>query len=331
MATHPLRPSRNGTIVHKSHFIADESLDIKGTLCIGGNLEVHGDLKADRVFCFGTIRVHGSIRVQELVSGFGIYCDGSITTNLLKVGYSENDGDSGSFDWHTFAEEFGHEVFPNVKSLLNRLTDTETLAELDSLLPYDGVFDPEYSVTCGDDLICIWIDIPRGISAGGVFNPDDATINGDVDVGRLCCEGDLDMSGSLSVSGNAEVQGSLWVGGLIYCTGTLTTWGNLEAVDMEVRGDIDSCGIISALEGIESREKILSEGKISAGKYIKAGGLIASKGSIQAGKDYGIFAGLELPRLEWPDRGYVCTSIEPQNIFSGVYVTRKQKRPWKNQ
>lgn len=319
----------NGSVrVHNAHLVADNDLKIKGTLCVGGNLEVHGNLKADRIFCFGMVVVHGDIDVRELVCAAGIDCDGSIVTSSVEVAFAHDDRGEIVLDWLSFAEKVQASMLPRAKAAIGRFVGAGTPIKMDKLARSHAKYDSLVAIKCRDDFKCQFVRVKRNIEVGELFSLSHTFTGSSVSAGELMCEGSLYLEDCLDVSGDVEIRGCLSVGAWIHAE-NLTARGYVWAMDIVCSGSIDAEGSIDVDESITAAGKILSGGEIAAGGYIKAGGFIASKTRITAGQDYGIFAGLNHPRSAWHDRGYVCAPALPIGVISGIYVSTRSKRPWR--
>ena len=319
------RSKKSDLAIHTSHLISEQDIKLAGTLCVGGNLTVHGNLMADRVYCFGAMTVHGNIQARIVVCAVVIECGGEIRAASIRVGCEEDDDSDDECNWLVFAQDF---IADAVDAPIKQLIDKKTLTELRRPVQDHWSFNYEHAIRCKGDLVCEYIFVARGLDVGACFNPDDADIYGTVSAGRMVCEGDLYVRDCLIVSDDAIITGELEVGLFISCPGTLRADGDLLAFNI-CAGNLVVEGKLTVVECIESTGKILSVGQMSAGMYIKAGDMIASKVSVSAGSDYGIFAGLRHPRSAWSERGYVCAPKKPANIISGIFHPLKAKRPWK--
>jgi cytoskeletal protein CcmA (bactofilin family) len=333
MAT-PRKKHRDTVMIRRSHLCVKKDLVFDGILCVGGNLEVHGSLKVGELRCAGSITVHGDIEVGSLTTPNSVSCTGRLCATSIDVGIDELE---------SFATESWKFWMPNgYTTRWISLVDAKTYLQLESdyeasAFQREGHYG-EHLVNVGKDLICTDARVGGSIYVEGKFDVCEGVIRGFADVGELECDGDLDIHQGLDVGSCRNTphhQRSATLDGAgARILGEFTCYGNLygcdiEALGLTVHGDCDLWGSLQIEESLEVDGKITCEGAISAGEYIKVGGLIASKSDIKAGADYGIFAGLDVPRSEWEKRGYICASKRPINILSGTYFTRKQRFPWK--
>lgn len=339
--------------LHPTHLNVKTDVTVAGTLCVGGDLEVHGDLTANSVYCFGTITVHGDIRVSNLYVGTALVCKGELSAGSLGVGWErlgteydpdeslDVDGGSNTFWDYTFTRmSVDHPEVELLKrhSFITTQTLKKLLKEREDREWMSG--DPEsYVIEVQKNLTCVDTNVRGNLFVKGLFDTETATIHGFADVGALQCDGELTVWQSLDIGclsepprfryANTE-QAEVWVGGHLTCLGNFYGY-TLEAVDIDIRGDCDMDGDMSAGDDIRIDGRLLATGNVKAGKYIRIGGSIASRGAIVAGEDYGVFAGLQYARAEWPTKGYVCAPKEPDNVLSGSYVAPRAKRAWAKQ
>lgn len=341
--------------LHPTHLTVKTDITVPGTLCVGGDLEVHGNLTGNSVYCFGTITVHGDIRVSNLYVGTALICKGDLQADYLQAGWgklvSEYDGDVLPMDedsdtflgsaiammgWdHPEARQLKrHHFITNrtLKKLLDERTDRELM--LDD--PDSYVIEVRSALTCVEDA-----QVRGNLFVQQLFSTGTAQVDGFANVGALQCDEALTVYQSLCIGGldqtapnhhrsaNTELA-DVWVGGHFTCFGNF--YGSrLEAVDIDIRGDCDMDEDMSAGGDIRIDGRLLATGNVKASKYIRIGGSLASRGAIGAGDDYGVFAGLQYARSEWPTKGYVCAPKEPDNLLSGSYVPPRAKRAWAKQ
>lgn len=224
----------------------------------------------------------------------------------------------------------------------SRLADAKTFLQLENDYEIEvqarSKDSAVYLVNVGKDLDCFVAEVGGSLYVEGKFDAEIGVVRSFANVGSIVCDGTMGIGQSLEVGFGrqtpvryctSQLDSDTRIGGNFACKGNL--YGDeIEAVSLMVHGDCDISGDLLIHESLEVGGKITSHRKISAGECIKVGGLIASKSYIEAGSDYGIFAGLDVPRSEWGKRGYICSSKKPKNIFSGTYFTRKQKFPWKH-
>ena len=127
--------------------------------------------------------------------------------------------------------------------------------------------------------------------------------------GYIDCQKDCRVSGDIFAP-SIKVGGSLTVVG--ECHG--------DAVGITVGGDIKAHSIFTA-EHLFVGGFIETFLNIEAEKYIKAGKHIYTfAGHILSGEDYGVFAGLDVPRAKWESEGYILARNIPAHILSGVNI-----------
>ena len=80
---------------------------------------------------------------------------------------------------------------------------------------------------------------------------------------------------------------------------------------------------IKAGEGIEAGCGIKAGWGIKAGCGIKAGWGIKADNGIEAGKDFCVFAGLNIKKSEWPIFAVVTAKEKPTNLISGYWKQRE--------
>ena len=320
--------------VHRTHLRVKKDLVFDGTLCVGGNLVVHGNLNVDALYCAGSITVQGDIEIGTLITPNSLSCSGRLSAISIYVGMETLE---------LFVNESWKFWLPTDHSVRwSSLADAKTFLQLEKDYGIEEHARCEdsnvYLVNVGKDLQCFVAEVGGSLFVEGKFDAEIGDVRGFANVGSIKCDGTLDIGQSLEVGFGrqtpvrfcaAQLDSETWIGGSFSCLGNLYSDG-IEVVSLKVHGDCDISGDLLVHESLHVDGKITSHGKISAGGYIKVGGLIASKSYIDAGSDYGIFAGLDVPRSEWGKRGYICSSKKPKNIFSGAYFTRKQKFPWKH-
>ena len=320
--------------VHRTHLRVKKDLVFNGTLCVGGNLVVKGNLNVDALYCAGSITVQGDIEIGTLITPNSVSCSGRLSAISINVGMEI---------LKTFVNESWKFWLPTDHTVIwSSLTDAKTFLQLENDYEIEMQARNEdsdvYLVNVGKDLECFVAEVGGSLYVEGKFDAEIGDVRSFANVGSIECDGTMNIGQGLEVGFGrqtpvrdcaSQLDSHTWIGGDFACKGNL--YGDeIEAISLMVHGDCDIYGDLFIHESLEVGGKITSHGKISAGRYIKAGGLIASKSHIEAGSDYGIFAGLNVPRSEWGQRGYICSSIKPKNIFSGAYFTQKQKFPWKH-
>lgn len=303
---------RRKNLFHRNHLVVPGDLRIGETLCVGGNLTVMGDLHASAVYCLGRLVVHGEIRALTIYSGLGIEVKGDLHT----VGLTSK-GSTGSIpDFDEIASYIvAWAVSPTkvVDDPTSFLADEDVVFELEEYGCYS-----ESVVVGGDCIVSGPVESHGNITVHGFFNPDDADILGaTLSADRILVEGDL-RAHNVSCAGLMEVEGVLEVPGSVECNRLVAD--TIIAGDIGTRhcdGNID-CVSLDAVN-VTAGGSITCQGPITCAGYLRAQGCITASGCITAGKDYGILAGLGVPRSEWLRAGYICGPTRPSNILTGLY------------
>lgn len=170
-------------------------------------------------------------------------------------------------------------------------------------LRVDGPWQCGGKASVGSDVRIGW-----GLAVAGVLQCDAG-----VRVGwDMRCAAPVRIAGDLSVGRELEAQGDF------HCAGRVRTGG-----DLCVQGAID------VGRGIEAAGSVVCSDHLQVGWGVRAGGSIASRAairvgeslfageSIEAGDEYGIFAGLAVPMQAWESSGFVQALHKPQRLFSG--------------
>ncbi len=171
----------------------------------------------------------------------------------------------------------------------------------------------------------VTIKASLGISCAGNCEVQNnlATNDGDISVGGgLEVFGSVAADGSIHVGQWIKVGDSLSAGGDVSCNGNCNVRNSVTSVcgDLLTLGYLTAGGDVRAGGNIQAGRWIGVGGQLHAGAFIKAGECVVGEQGIVAGADYGILAGLCIPRSEWDQRGYVSSKKRPRNIISGHFV-----------
>jgi len=170
-----------------------------------------------------------------------------------------------------------------------------------------------------------------GIEVGGGVQCRTLIGGGDVRVGwSLCSEQDIRCDGRLLVRADVHCGGKLMAGGdvvagesvscgsSVHCGQGLRVGGDLRCGDalsaghgVVAGGSITVADHISTSWGIKTGRDLRCGGAIRSGEGVEAGHLIV------AGKGFGVYAGLNIRREDWPTSARVSAVVPPENLFSG--------------
>jgi len=304
----------------RKHFTHTANVHIHGDvkieerLVVGGNLVVDGNLTAHEIYCVGKITVKGDVNFTQAYVGIAIHAGGSISGIGLNVGFDAEHiatmmGLEVSFEDDDDTYYLDHLVHPDIASELdyerqNRMGESVVIA--------GKFFDLcDIEVNSGD------------IEVGGYFNVDTANILiGNLLAQSIYVDDDLFVGGSVDSSSDITVQGEIHSSHIL-CI------GNIDAGSIKCDGSIDAVGFIQATgdivadEDIQTRRWIATSGKIQAIKFIKASECVVADKGIRAGNDYGVLAGVGLPRSQWLESGFISAPVKPRNILTGRFILGK--------
>jgi cytoskeletal protein CcmA (bactofilin family) len=280
-------------------------IDLSGKLVVGGNLTVDGSLNAADIYCLGSVRVGGDIHAGNLFVGFCASAGRRIDVGYIKTG--------------CLVEEIaGHAEIDTEK--INWINDIvhPRIAEMQADERENNCV--ELAVSAGTDIDCFCIDThPGDVEVGGLIDFDIAQIEGYLTAQEIVAQEDLRVYGGIDCRGNFWGD-EVWTASDIHCAGNFSAGDvTLDDGDLLVLGHLTAYSI-DAPGNIQAGEWIAVSATLRAGRYIKAGASIVGERGIESGKDYGIFAGLCVPRSEWNNCGFVSASPRPKNILSGKYV-----------
>lgn len=274
---------------------------MRNKLIVGGNLVVEGDLKAREIYCLGSIRVAGNINAQTIVVGSAVHAGGVIVTANLVTGESVSE----------IAQRLGYADAPI--DYIDVLVDECTLENLETC----GTTELDIAVKA-TGLRCDSISCHACIEVDGDFVAENATFTHLV-------AGDVHVSESLSACSSVESRKDIFLGqgvqcGRLYSAGDLHADGGLEGIEsVTARGHAFVDGNMDVGE-LEVGRWIACTGSVTCNRYLNAGMQIVANGAIAAGRDYGILAGLAVPRSQWPIKGFISSPSRPKNILTGKYV-----------
>lgn len=296
------------------HILGDVTITTQ--LIVGGDLLIDGDLIAEEVFCLGKLTVTGDIQVQSLYIGQTLDAGGNIDVEfLVKTGCSA--------EWMARVLELDQRKLKTDDNFIDLLVHPAILARhAQSELPggsgdIQGLgylscadLDCQGNLQLDDDLDAAEVQFVGGhLAASSVYVSGDCNCQGEV-----FSETDIVTGGSL-FAGEIVCQGNL-AAGSIGSQGDISAWGSIRAK-----------GEISSLFGeIHAGRWIASGATLYAAKYIKAGESVIGEKGISCGKDYGIFAGSNLPRSAWAKQGMISADSKPRLILSGEFVEGKKLR-----
>lgn len=157
------------------------------------------------------------------------------------------------------------------------------------------------------------IEVGKDVTAGGTIRAKERlVVGGTVEAGLNITAGhDIAVGGSLNAGANVKARG-IMVSGDLKAEGKTTSEGHIA-----VEGTLTSNQRIEAGLFIHVGRDVLSLESIRSGRRIVAGGII------EAGENYGIYAGTNL-KLDDP-RAYIKASVEPDNIQCGKYMDKVEK------
>jgi hypothetical protein len=69
-----------------------------------------------------------------------------------------------------------------------------------------------------------------------------------------------------------------------------------------------------------------ADGDIDCREYLRADGSVLASGMIRTGRQFGILAGLAVPRDQWLRAGYVCAPEKPARVLTGKYRKLSKRR-----
>lgn len=287
---------------------------IKERLIVGGNLIVDGDLKANEIYCVGRITVGGNVEGSECYASILIHVDGNIKLSALVTGR----------DAEYIAAWIG------LEDSYDEDNDTWQVDNLVDPLIYDDLEEQRVdqhqsngTVSAGGFLHCHYLEAHGCVDVGKYFVCDDAEIEGCLSAESIYLEGELIAYGLVECRSGISCE-TLYASA-IRCDGnlkghTIDTYDG----DIAALGYISTSSHITSVSGnIKAGKWIASAGKIESGAYIMAGEFVVADEGITTGADYGILAGLFLPRSQWTERGYISAPKKPRNILTGEFVAGK--------
>jgi len=290
---------------HTADVHIEGDVDINGRLVVGGNLTVDGNLNASDVICFGEIAVTGSIVGSTLFAGFWIKSGATIDVGYIETSFSENDVSLHFVD-RDYANDswFEELVHPDLIEAYLERRENEAI---------------DYAVIAAQDVICFGLFAKGGVEIGGVLDTDIAEVHGYLTAGKIVANEEIMIDGGIECKGDLW-GGDIWVGAGMYCGGNCKA-DSLKADegDISARGCLYVFDDISTPGNIQAGRWVASSHRIVAGKFIKAGEAIVGEKGISAGRDYGVLAGLAVPRSRWRDIGFVSAPKRPNNMISGEY------------
>jgi len=295
-------PSVSGSsCAYLSHVHVAGNVSLQRKLVVGGNLVVEGNLKAREIYCLGSISVTGNISAENIVVGRTVHAGGSIVATNLVTGESTD----------KIAKRLGYNEAPI--DYIDCLVDESTLHNLGTCeSPEADISVKATSLRC--DSICSH----ACIEVDGDFVAENAMFTHLV-------AGDVYVSESLSACSSVESGQDIYIGkgaqcGTLYSTRNLHADSSLERIEsITVRGHAFVDGDTHVGE-LEVGHWIACTGNITCDRYINAGMQIVANGAITAGQDYGVLAGLAVPRSQWPIKGFISSPSKPKNILTGKYV-----------
>lgn len=286
---------------------------IKERLIVGGNLRVDGSLFAGDIYCVGRISVGGAVTGGECYVGVSIDAGGHIHVSSLETGLD------AQYICDLLEFEDGSPDDEDIEAV-DKLVHPEIAVEM-AFDREEGWMQGEPTVSAGGSFQCYVLRSDGDVAVEGSFDCDDAHIGGQFRAGNIYMTDDLTVYGCVHCRLDI-VCDDLFVGGDVLCDGNLEC-GTVESDggSISALGHILVLGDLIALNGnIQAGKSIAALGAIKSGKYVKAGEFVFSDSEISTAADYGIFAGLCLPRSKWAECGYIAASTKPQNILAGKFM-----------
>ena len=292
------------------HIQGDINLD--GQLIVGGDLVVDGNLTATEILCFGSITVKGNIDASTLCVGFSVTAGGAIDVGQITNGFTPE-------SFPSRIESIVFEIDTSVDDWQNEFVHPAVAEEQEEKWDSEGSY-PEPAVQSGGNITCFGIEVWGYVDVGGYIDADIAVIHGSLNAREVIAQEELRVDGAIDTSGNILGDEIVAASG-ITCNGRChATELTIEDGDILVREHLSVDSDLLVRGNIQAGKGIAVGGRIKSEKFIKAGEFIVGEGGIQTGEDYGIFAGLCLPRSRWQSGGYVSSKRRPRNILTGKFV-----------
>lgn len=285
-------------------------------LIVGGDLLIDGDLIAEEVYCLGKLTVTGNVQVQSLYVGQALDVAGDIQVEyLLKTACNA--------EWMARLLELDAEKHGD--HYLDKLVHPKILERNQKAEYLHGLGD----IQCMGELRCGDIDCQGDLLVDGmVFANEIIYVGGHLNCAELVVELDCNCQGEIYSEGDIHCGGDLFAGFLL-AQGNLTAKGLASQSDIRSLGFVRVEGDISSLHGeIQVERWLAAAGNIYAAHYIKAGEAVVAGKQLQVGADYGILAGMNLPRSKWETLGFISASnkLTSKLLLSGQFVEGKKLR-----
>lgn len=288
--------------------VVEGDVDIADTLVVAGDLHVKGSCRVKNLYCLGHVTIQGGLRFGAI--------------RLLGVLTCESDASGDSL----VATDDAKVVAGDLKRTpsLQCILDFHSRREVQSLFVRENNAYPGGDgsiVKIADDLTVNRTDIDGALDVGGDFVFKDAVVQGCISAGGSVIGNNLEMTGTATIARSVNVRKRLFS----WCD--LSCGWTCHGGDIEVHGDLEANHAITASGNLVSTGHVKSDNRIQvrgaliAGKSIQSASSVFAGQNITAGKDYGIYAGLAVPRSLHHAHGYIACPSKPRRIRTGEHVT----------